>query len=140
MRLPPGADLKQSLQGFAQQHAIAAGVIVTAVGSLHQASLRFASQDQATLLTGRFEIVSLVGTLSVAGVHLHLAIADREGQVRGGHLMPGCLIYTTAEIVVGALAELTFTRVLDAQTGYRELAIAPLSSLSRPPTDPPPHE
>ncbi|MEM6717451.1 MAG: PPC domain-containing DNA-binding protein, partial [Cyanobacteria bacterium P01_C01_bin.147] len=106
--------------------AVTAGCILTTVGSLQQASLRFAGQDSATVLTDRFEIVSLVGTLSRSGMHLHLAIADSQGQTLGGHVMPGCLIYTTAEIVVGILPELTFQRQLDDQTGYRELAITDL--------------
>ncbi|RZM82242.1 PPC domain-containing DNA-binding protein [Leptolyngbya iicbica] len=124
LRLSPGDDLKQCLQSFTESQAIAAGCILTTVGSLQQASLRFAGQDRATLLTGRFEIVSLVGTLSPEGLHLHLAIADSQGQMIGGHVMPGCLIYTTAEIVVGGLSGVTFQRRLDAQTGYRELEIA----------------
>lgn len=125
-RLSPGADLQQSLQAFAESYAVTAGCILTTVGSLQQASLRFAGQDSATVLTDRFEIVSLVGTLSRSGLHLHLAIADSQGQTLGGHVMPGCLIYTTAEIVVGILPELTFQRQLDDQTGYRELAITDL--------------
>ncbi|MGD1860947.1 MAG: PPC domain-containing DNA-binding protein [Leptolyngbyaceae cyanobacterium] len=124
LRLSPADDLKQSLQTLTKSHAIAAGCILTAVGSLQQASLRFAGQDSATVLQGRFEIVSLVGTLSLEGLHLHLAIADEQGRTLGGHVMPGCQVFTTAEIVVGAMPELTFQRRLDQQTGYRELAIA----------------
>lgn len=124
LRLSPGDDLKQCLQGFTESQAIAAGCILTTVGSLQQASLRFAGQDNATVFTDRFEIVSLVGTLSLEGLHLHLAIADSQGNTLGGHVMPGCLIYTTAEIVVAALSGMTFQRRLDDQTGYRELAIA----------------
>ncbi len=125
-RLSPGDDLKQSLQAFAESYAITAGCILTTVGSLQQASLRFSGQESTTVLTERFEIVSLVGTLSQSGLHLHMAIADSQGRTLGGHVMPGCLIYTTAEIVVGALSGLTFHRRLDDQTGYRELAIADL--------------
>ena len=123
LRLSPGEDLKRSLQQFTQSQSLAAGCIITAVGSLQQASLRFAGQNDATTLTGRFEIVSLVGTLSLGGLHLHMAIADSQGTTLGGHLMPGCLIYTTAEIIIGSLAGFTFQRVHDPQTGYRELSI-----------------
>ncbi|MEM9165379.1 MAG: PPC domain-containing DNA-binding protein, partial [Cyanobacteria bacterium P01_F01_bin.4] len=97
LRLSPGEDLKVCLQQVTQTHAIAAGCVVTAVGSLQQVSLRFAGASEPTVLIGKFEIVSLVGTLSIEGLHLHLAIADAQGQMLGGHLMPGCLIYTTAE-------------------------------------------
>jgi predicted DNA-binding protein with PD1-like motif len=50
--------------------------------------------------TGKFEIVSLTGTLSVGCHHLHVAIADSTGAVFGGHLLPGCVVRTTAEIVL----------------------------------------
>lgn len=123
LRLSPGDDLKASLQIFTHEQAIAAGCILTAVGSLQKASLRLAGQATATVLSDRFEIVSLVGTLSPEGLHLHMAIADAQGQTLGGHVMPGCLIYTTAEIVVGVLSGVTFQRRLDDRTGYRELVI-----------------
>lgn len=123
LRLSPGEDLKAGQQNFTQQYALSAGCILTAVGSLSQASLRYAGEENATVLTGKFEIVSLVGTLSMEGLHLHVAIADSQGNTLGGHVMPGCLIYTTAEIVVGALDGITFHRQLDDRTGYRELAI-----------------
>ena len=123
LRLSPGEDLKENLQRFTQRHSLAAGCIVTAVGSLQQANLRFAGQDTSTALSQRFEIISLVGTLSLNGLHLHMAIADEQGHTLGGHVMPGCLIYTTAEIVVGSLSGVTFHRALDRQTGYRELVM-----------------
>ena len=51
--------------------------------------------------TGKFEIVSLTGTLSAGGSHhLHVAIADSTGAVFGGHLLAGCVVRTTAEIVL----------------------------------------
>jgi hypothetical protein len=49
---------------------------------------------------GKFEIVSLSGTLSSSGHHVHMSIADCDGNVFGGHLMEGCLVRTTAEIVL----------------------------------------
>lgn len=123
----PGQDLKLALQDFAQSQSLQAGLILTAVGSLHQASLRFAGQAHATQLTGPFEIISLAGTLSVHGLHLHCAIANALGQTLGGHVMPGCLIHTTAEIVIGEVPNVVFQRQIDPQTRYRELVIEVLT-------------
>jgi len=67
--------------------------------------------------------VALNGTLSMHGSHLHLAIADKTGRMLGGHLTEGCIIYTTAEIVIGESPHLTFVRTPDAQTGFLELEI-----------------
>ena len=49
----------------------------------------------------------------------------KEGwnSVFGGHLRPGCLVNTTAEIVLAELPDTVFTRERDEATGYEELAI-----------------
>ncbi|WP_337886113.1 PPC domain-containing DNA-binding protein [Fischerella thermalis] len=124
-RLRPNEDLRQSLKIFAINQNINAGFILTAIGSLKQASIRFANQQTSTVLTDKFEILSLNGTIANTGVHLHITIADKEGKTIGGHLDNGCIIYTTAEIVIGYTEEFAFTRTVDEQTGYQELEIIP---------------
>ncbi len=128
LRLKPDQDLRQSLKTFAAEQNIKAGFILTAIGSLKQATIRFANQNVSTVLTDKFEIISLNGTLANTGIHLHIAIADKQGKTLSGHLDNGCLIYTTAEIVIGASEDFTFMRTLDEQTGYKELQIIPKSS------------
>ncbi|MGF1478977.1 MAG: PPC domain-containing DNA-binding protein [Cyanophyceae cyanobacterium] len=123
VRLQPDQDLKQSLQEFVETHQIQAGFMLSAVGSLKQANVRFAGQDRCQRYQANFEIVSLVGTLSINGSHLHISLADQQGTVLGGHLSDGCIINTTAEIVVGASQNHRFKRVFDGQTGYLELEI-----------------
>jgi len=130
LRLKPDQDLRQSLKSFAEYQNIKAGFILTAIGSLKQATLRFANQNVSTVLKDKFEIISLNGTLATTGVHLHISIADKQGKTLGGHLDNGCLIYTTAEIVIGTSEEFKFIRTIDEQTGYKELEIIPNSSLS----------
>jgi predicted DNA-binding protein with PD1-like motif len=82
-----------------------------------------ADQPEGTVFEGKHEIVSLVGTLSPDGDHLHVAVSDSSGRTLGGHLMDGSLVYTTAEIAVGELTDLSFARETDAITTYKELAI-----------------
>jgi predicted DNA-binding protein with PD1-like motif len=123
LRLKPDTDLKDSLWNFTQAHSIQAGFILTTVGSLKRASLRLAGQSDSQVFDGKFEIVSLVGTLSQDGVHLHISISDFEGRTIGGHLTSGSIINTTAEVVIGDSYHHRFTRTVDEQTGYRELQI-----------------
>ncbi len=123
LRLQPGQDLKQELTTFAVSKQLQAGFVLSAIGSLQQATLRFANQPTGTTLAATFEILSLNGTLSVNGSHLHTAIADSTGNVIGGHLMNGCIIYTTAEIIIGELSQFTFMRSPDPHTGFLELDI-----------------
>lgn len=123
LRLSPNADLRRSLMAVASDRALTAAYIATCVGSLSQATLRFAGQSNATVLSDRFEIISLVGTVSPAGVHLHIGLADETGRCFGGHVLDGCIIYTTAEIILGTLDNVRFERTVDPATGYRELEI-----------------
>ncbi len=123
LRLKPGEDLRRQIEALVKEKKIQAGFVMTTVGSLREASIRLADQPSATKFEGKYEIVSLVGTLSKSGVHLHISISDSSGRTIGGHLVEGCLIYTTAEIVIGEADELTFNREADAQTTYQELTI-----------------
>lgn len=125
LRLKPDQDLRQNLKTFTKEQNIKAGFILTAIGSLKQATIRFANQSNSTVLNDKFEIISLNGTLATTGIHLHIAIADKEGKIIAGHLDDGCIIYTTAEIVIGASEEFSFIRTIDKQTGYKELEIIP---------------
>lgn len=128
IRLKPNQDLKKSLKEFSVQQDIKAGFILTAIGSLKQARIRFANQNDSTVLNDKFEILALNGTLATTGIHLHIAISDKQGKTIGGHLDNGCIIYTTAEIVIGESENFTFLRTLDEQTGYQELEILPNTS------------
>lgn len=94
--------------------------------SHHRETFKLERDGQPMLETGpdtRFEVLSLVGTLSSDGLHLHASLGDEEGEVRGGHLIRA-IVYTTAEIVIGDAPALTFSRDLDPRTGFKELAIS----------------
>ena len=123
IRLKPGADLKKSIQSFVTTHNIQAGWIVTCAGSLTAYNLRFANQPTGATGTGYFEIVSLGGTLSMNGSHIHMSISDSTGKTIGGHLMEGCTVYTTAEIVILGNNEFVFKREKDGTTEWEELKI-----------------
>ena len=123
LRLQPGADLRQTLEAWMGEQQEQAGCVISIVGSLSLAQLRLAGATQVTAIHGDLEILSLSGTLSPDGVHLHIAIADSSGAVIGGHLASGSLVRTTAELVLGLLPEWQFSRELDPGTGCAELRI-----------------
>ena len=122
-RLKPGEDLKTAIENFAKAAKVKAGWIATCVGSLTEYNIRFANQEKPYSDKGHFEIISLVGTVSVNGLHLHISLADSTGKTIGGHLMEGCTIYTTAEIVIGVSGSLEFVRVKDGTTPWAELQV-----------------
>jgi hypothetical protein len=123
LRLTPGTDLRDALDGFTRERGFASGFIVSAVGSLRAARLRFAGRSEATAYEGDLEIVALSGTLSPDGCHLHAALADEKGALIGGHVLAGCVVRTTAELVIGVSNAHRFTRELDPATGFRELVV-----------------
>jgi len=123
IRLKPGQDLKKELDHLVNNKKIDAAFVITCVGSLTKAVLRLANQPDTTEFEGKFEIVSLTGTLSRHGSHYHISLSDGTGKTIGGHLWEGCTIYTTAEIVLGVLPDTVFAREIDPQTTYDELVI-----------------
>jgi predicted DNA-binding protein with PD1-like motif len=128
LRLTPGTDLRSALAVLLAQHGAQAGYVIQGIGSLCAARIRFAGRDDLAELSGDLELLTLGGSLAPDGVHLHLTVSDASGQVTGGHAGPGCIVRTTAEIVVALLDEYRFARQLDAATGYPELMISQASS------------
>jgi uncharacterized protein len=123
-RLRPGDDLLGSIRAYVKQNHIQAAVLLSSVGSLTQASIRYANQPEAHIHTGHFEIVSITGTVEEGGEHVHLSIATAQGTMIGGHLMTGCKIYTTSEVTLAELVGVRFARETDKEgSGWDELKI-----------------
>lgn len=132
LRLAPGDDPKLKLQAFVTEKNLKSVVILSAVGSLTKAVIRYANANKATTLTGHFEIVSLSGMLgSTSGSHLHISISDKSGKTLGGHLMEGSAIYTTLEVALGVVTDIEFKRELDPVSTYKELKVYPLNQPSK---------
>src|SRR5512134_1587070 len=125
-RLSPGQDLFDSLQAFVMKKHVQAGCILSGVGSLRHATLRLADREQNSEYEGPFEIVSITGTLSVYGSHLHISISDGDGTTIGGHFESGCKIYTTAEIVIAVFRDVIYKREFAEDSGYEELTVYPV--------------
>jgi uncharacterized protein len=122
-RLKPGQDLRKEIEVFVKENNITAGWIATCVGSLTDYSIRFANQQNGNTGSGHFEIVSLTGTVSTNGSHVHISVSDSTGRTIGGHLLQGCIVYTTAEIVIQSNTKLVFKREKDGSTPWEELQI-----------------
>lgn len=129
-RLTEGADLKKEIETYAIKNKIS-GVILCTVGCLKKLTLRLADGKSILEKEGRFEIVSITGTLSEDGVHIHMSVSDEEGNTIGGHLKDGCIINTTAEIVLKSFDNIKFNREFDDKTGYNELTITNVKGRTR---------
>ncbi|CAH7242983.1 DUF296 domain-containing protein [Vibrio chagasii] len=123
-RLTRGQDLKLELQKLVTKHNVAAGSIASCVGCVSQLNIRLANANHTKLIQAPFEIVSVMATLTPNHQHVHISVADENGDVIGGHLLEGTIITTTAELILHRYDTLTFSREYDDSTGYTELSIS----------------
>ena len=102
LHLEAGTDIRRSLERLAVE-LNASGFVLGVVGNLSQAAFQCPGQARPTVLEGDLEIITLQGTISPQGVHLHLSFSDGACQVWGGHLEPGTLVQKGADLLVGLL-------------------------------------
>lgn len=125
-RLHNGDDLKAEIVKLAEEEKIPAGCIISAVGSLTKANLRTVVKNGVPVFKTweeHFEIVSVTGTLSQFGHHIHLSISNVKGETFGGHLSEGCIVSTVVELVILVFEDMEFKRELDKTTGFKELNV-----------------
>lgn len=125
-RLHRGDDLRLALARFARENHLRGAVILSCAGCLSHWRLRDASGVNIQEKTEPVEIVSATGTLSQDRLHLHLSLSREDLSTIGGHLAEGCIVNTTAEIVLLELEDVAFGAAYDADTGYDELTISPI--------------
>ena len=131
IRLTPGQDLREALEAAVRTQGCQAAFVLSGIGSLVDARIRFAGADEPLRVCGDSEILGLSGTVGVGAAgdggrghsHLHMALAAATGEVLGGHVAPGCRVRTTAEILLVLLHDWAFTREPDASTGFAELVV-----------------
>ncbi len=123
-RLHRGADLLKSIADYAKARQIKAGYIACCVGCLSHARVRDAGGVTLRDLEGPLEIVGATGTVSAARCHIHIVFSREDLSAAGGHLTEGCIVNTTAEVVLCEIDGYAFTGLPDAETGYLELSAA----------------
>ncbi|KQW94169.1 DNA-binding protein [Massilia sp. Root418] len=134
LRLGPGADLRAAIVAAVAEAAAGAGggagagaaFVLQGIGSLSVAQLRYAGMPAATELRGDLEILTLAGSVSPDGAHLHMSVSDAQGRVSGGHVAAGCVVRTTAELLLALLPGHAFSREADPFSGYQELVVRAL--------------
>lgn len=122
-RLHPGQNFKEEIDKYVQEHKIRAGIILTCVGNLTKAIVRMANAKIIKTWEGSFEIISLVGTVETGNSHIHICLSDEEGKTFGGHLKDGSVVGVTAEVAIGEIENLEFSREFDEKSGYKELVV-----------------
>jgi hypothetical protein len=128
IRLAPGQDVRKALEAAVASRGCRAAFVVAGIGSLSEVRVRFAGREHPRHRVADLEILTLTGTVDAHGSHLHASLSGPDGEVFGGHLAYGCMVRTTAEVLLALLDEWAFSREPDAATGYDELVIRPVAA------------
>lgn len=123
VRLNPGDDLRLALEDLVRKAGHPSAFVISGIGSLGDARLRFAAEENESLVPGPLEIISIAGSVTADGAHLHMSVSDSSGHIKGGHAGYGNIVRTTMEAVLVLLPAWSLTREFDAATGFKELFI-----------------
>ena len=120
-RLRRGDDLLLSIKEIAREEHIELAVILSGVGCISKGRIRDASGITIREIDEPCEIVSLAGTVSEKRCHVHIALSKEDMSTIGGHLVEGCIINTTCELVLLELDGWKCNVEQDDETGYDEI-------------------
>jgi len=128
-RLLEGEELLDTITRIAVEAKVSAGFF-SLIGTLKTAKLGFLHEGtfKTIEMQQALEIVSCLGNVSVKEgkvfAHAHAAVSDEKGRVFGGHVMPGCIIGVTGELVLAEAAGIRLLRKFDRKTKLSLLSFA----------------
>ncbi len=117
VKIEPGQKVKESLVAFAKQENIQNAAIVSAVGSVVNASFRgIKSGAKRPITEPRMRVIEMEGPLELVGLegnliagegsdvdcHLHIMLAKSSGEVVGGHMFDA-EIFVSCELIITEL-------------------------------------
>ena len=122
-RLSHGADLLEEITDICRKENIQLGWF-EALGAVKKARLAFYNQEthdyEFLMLDEPLEITKLVGNVSLKDgnpfVHAHMTLADKAGNVYGGHLASGTVVFA-CEFILEIFDGPVLRRELDELTG-----------------------
>ena len=120
-RLRRGDDLLLAIKNIAAEEHIELAAILSGVGCISKGRIRDSSGVTIRDITEPCEIVSLNGTVSEKRCHIHIALSKEDLSTIGGHLVEGCIINTTCELVLLELDGWKCNVEQDKETGYDEI-------------------
>ncbi|ABB24517.1 PPC domain-containing DNA-binding protein [Pelodictyon luteolum] len=125
-RLEKGADILEGLSAVCREENVSMGRI-EAIGAVTGARIGYYDQHAGTYryssIHGGREIVSLTGNISLSEgnpmIHAHIALADREGRMNGGHLAPGTTVFACEYLIeeFSSVGGTPLSRSPDRETG-----------------------
>ncbi len=99
LKLSPHSDLILCIKEFSFSNNLF-GYVSGVVGNLSKACIQCPGNLEINKFEGNLEILSLNGHFNKGDVHLHLCFADKECNVRGGHLEEGTIVKKGTDILL----------------------------------------
>lgn len=127
-RLHPGDDILESLENLVLEHNVRAGHLAL-IGAISGATLGYFDVHRREYLSFTIsedlEVTSCTGNIAYSEdgkpvVHAHMVVADEKGKSYSGHLMRGCKVSVTIEIILTVL-DGELRRSIDSATGLNLL-------------------
>jgi len=106
--LEKGEDVFEAIKETAEKNNIKSGIF-NMIGAVSKAVIGYfdvkMKDYRKIVLEKDMELVSCIGNITKREdgstvVHAHIALADEEGNVYGGHLFPGTIIGVTGELFI----------------------------------------
>jgi predicted DNA-binding protein with PD1-like motif len=128
--MEPGDDILKTIQQVALEYNVKSGQ-VTLIGAVSGAKLGYFDRESGEykdfLIERDLEVVSGMGNISRLDddsivAHAHLVVSDEEGRCWGGHLMEGCEVSVTIELVI-IETDVDLRRAKDEKTGLNLLDV-----------------
>ena len=120
-RFAEGEDLLETIASVARQNSVDSGFFFL-IGTLKRAVLGFYKEGKYLPIkkAGPLEIVSCMGNISTKEkselvVHGHIVVSDAKGDSFGGHILSGCAVDATAELVLTKVKSGTLRREFDSK-------------------------
>jgi predicted DNA-binding protein with PD1-like motif len=128
VRLEPGEDILKSIENVVTENNLLSGHL-SLIGAVSKVHLGYFDLHEKVYkdftIDEDLEIVSCVGNISRLNdgyvVHAHVVASDVNGKCYAGHLMEGCEVSVTIEIVVTEFTAMN--RARDEATGLNLLDI-----------------
>jgi predicted DNA-binding protein with PD1-like motif len=128
-RLNEDEDLFDGIKKRVQESGVKAGAIF-AIGALKQlsAGILVGGEYRINDVAGPLEIASCIGNAAVdekgeTAIHAHIVVSNEKGEAFGGHIMPGCKVGVTAELIIIEAVDVTLKRITNPKTKFRMLQL-----------------
>ena len=129
-RMEKGEDILKTIEVVASNHGVKTGQL-TLIGAIEGAHLGYFNTHSLEYVDFTveedLEVVSCMGDITTLDdgslvVHAHLIAADEKGTCYGGHLLQGCKVSVTIELVIFETED-EIKRARDDRTGLNLMDI-----------------